>query len=120
MILFTNDEYDEFLDELENAADEVFDYIDTNNHALSTALTQKSMICRQKDIPFNAMADGEGIDFMSDIDIYTLFANLLDNAIEASDAISPKKRGIFLVVKKQELIEYSIKKKDIVIIYPSF
>jgi signal transduction histidine kinase len=99
-----NDEYDEFLDELENAADEVFDYIDTNNHALSIALTQKSMICRQKDIPFNAMADGEGIDFMSDIDIYTLFANLLDNAIEASDAIPPEKRGIFLVVKKQEMM----------------
>jgi sensor histidine kinase regulating citrate/malate metabolism len=50
------------------------------------------------------MADGEGIGFMSDIDIYTLFANILDNSIEASEKISPEKRGIYLAVKKQEMM----------------
>jgi hypothetical protein len=97
-------EQSQFLDDLENTADEFFSYIDTKNHALSVVLTEKSTICHQKNIPINIMADGEGIGFMSDIDIYTLFANILDNSIEASEKISPEKRGIYLAVKKQEMM----------------
>jgi hypothetical protein len=97
-------EQSQFLDDLENTADEFFSYIDTKNHVLSVVLTEKSTICHQKDIPINIMADGEGIGFMSDIDIYTLFANILDNSIEASEKIPAEKRGIYLVVKKQEMM----------------
>jgi hypothetical protein len=97
-------EYSMFLEELENTADEFFCYIDTKNYALSIVLTEKSTICHQKDIPINIMADAEEIGFMSDIDIYTLFANILDNCIEASEKIPPEKRGIYLAVKKQEMM----------------
>ena len=47
------------------------------------------------------MAGGEGLSFMRDIDIYTLFANLLDNAIEASLKIPPENRCITLAVRRQ-------------------
>jgi hypothetical protein len=97
-------EYSMFLEELENTADEFFCYIDTKNYALSIVLTEKSTICHQRDIPINIMADAEEIGFMSDIDIYTLFANILDNCIEASEKIPPEKRGIYLAVKKQEMM----------------
>ena len=90
-----------FLDEVENLANAYDATIHTENAALSTVLTEKSLLCLEKQIPFSYSGDGGGLDFMRGIDIYTLFANLLDNAMEASLQLEPPMRSIQLVVKRQ-------------------
>lgn len=45
------------------------------------------------------MADGERLNFMKDVDIYSLFGNALDNAIESTMKLKDKtKRVISLLV----------------------
>ena len=60
------------------------------------------MICYRNSIPFSFVASGEGLDFMRDLDIYTLFANLLDNAIEASQLLPAEGRSIQVIIKRQD------------------
>jgi hypothetical protein len=92
---------DSFLSELETLTDHFDSNIYTDNSALTAVLSEKSLICSANSIPFTCMAGGSEIGFMRDIDIYTLFANLLDNAIEASLKLPPEGRCITLVVRQQ-------------------
>jgi len=63
-----------------------FDRIaETGNKALDVVLTEKSFFCNNYNIDFTYMADGEKLNFMSALDIYVLFGNALDNAIESVD-----------------------------------
>lgn len=55
----------------------------TGNDALDTLLTEKSLYCAQHGITLTAMADGKQLGFMDRSDVYALFGNILDNAIEA-------------------------------------
>ncbi len=44
------------------------------------------------------MADGEKLDFMSETDIYSLFGNILENAINAVSELSEEQRSIDLSI----------------------
>ena len=90
------------LDEIENTITAYDAVVNTDNITLSTVLTEKSIQCKKGNITFSCIADGSNIGFMSEIDIYTLFANLLDNAIEASMALPEQKRSISLIVRTQD------------------
>ena len=92
---------EDLLNEIENITDQFDSNIQTHNEALTAILSEKSLVCSANGIPFTCMADGEGIGFMRDLDIYTLFANLIDNAIEASVALPKERRSIALVVRRQ-------------------
>lgn len=46
------------------------------------------------------MIDGAQLDFMRDADIYSLFGNALDNAIEAVKDVDEEKRNIGISVKR--------------------
>lgn len=91
----------ELLEELENSIEDYGLLVHTENETLNIILTEKSMVCKQEGIPFSCIADGKGMEFMKKLDIYTLFANLMDNAIEASRATKPYHCGIELIVKKK-------------------
>ena len=56
----------------------------TGNHALDVILTEKSLICKQKEIKLTCMADGKQLAFMQTTDLYSIFGNLLNNSIEAA------------------------------------
>lgn len=74
----------------------------TGNKALDVVLIEKSMYCSKNDIQFLSIADGKIIDFMKTNHIYSLFSNLIDNAIESELLIEDKKsRLIRLSVMKQ-------------------
>jgi signal transduction histidine kinase len=66
--------------------------IATYNHALDTILTEKSLYCANNDIQFTCMADGQLLEHMDTADIYSLFGNLLSNAIEAVSSLENKER----------------------------
>lgn len=74
--------------------------VKTGNKVLDTILTEKSLYCSKNGIRLSVVADAEAIGFMSDIDVYSLFANLLDNAIEAVSALDEQKRMIELTVRR--------------------
>lgn len=77
--------------------------IHTGNKTIDTILTEKSLICHKKKIDFTCIADGKLLSFLEDEDIYALFGNILDNAVEAVDEIQdPSKRCINLVVEREK------------------
>ena len=55
----------------------------TGNGALDCILTEKGMYCQQSNIDFTVIADGKSLATMRHNDIYALFGNAIDNAIES-------------------------------------
>lgn len=75
----------------------------TGNKVLDTILTGKSLVCQKNWIELTSVADGAALDFMDEMDISTLFGNILDNAIESVSKIEKKERRlIHLAVTKQK------------------
>lgn len=71
--------------------------------ALDLVVSNKSLVCLNKQIELTCMADGKRLGFMEDADIYALFGNILDNAIEAVERLEdPDKRQISLTVHAQD------------------
>lgn len=72
------------------------------NNVLDVVLTSKRMVCAENSIIFTCVADGALIDFMSVMDICSLFGNALDNAIESVKRLKDKdKRLIKLAIYSQ-------------------
>ena len=73
--------------------------IRTQNAALDVVLSDKALACTSQNITLTCLADGRRMDFMEDSDIYALFGNILDNAIESAQVMrDPEKRIISLTV----------------------
>ena len=74
--------------------------VKTGNDALDTILTEKSLLCDSLGIEFTCSADGSRLSFLSPAELYSLFGNMLDNAIEATRSLeNPEKRVITLGVR---------------------
>lgn len=87
--------------EIENTIN-VFDTAySTGNIALDVILGEKDSLCRTKGIRFSPMVDGKALDFLSEVDIYSLFGNILDNAIEACEKLPEEERFIGLKIYRQ-------------------
>ena len=75
----------------------------TGNQILDAVLTNKAMICQNKEIELKFIVDGEALSFMDDMDVSALFGNMLDNAIESAEKQQEKqKRLIWLYVTKEK------------------
>ena len=74
--------------------------VETGNDALNVILTEKSLYCGRHDVAFTCMADGKQLAFMSETDLYSLFGNVLDNAIEAVEKLDSDRRAVGLTVKR--------------------
>lgn len=74
--------------------------VQTGNDALDTILSEKGLVCEREGIAFSRICDGTALAFMAPADIYSLFGNALDNAIEASRRVPQGQRSISLVVRE--------------------
>ncbi len=74
---------DRRLDEVEQSV-MIYDCaIHTGNRVLDVVLTEKSLYCEAEHITLTCMVDGTKLDFIDPADLYALFGNALDNAIES-------------------------------------
>ncbi|MBR1813009.1 MAG: GHKL domain-containing protein [Lachnospiraceae bacterium] len=95
----SGERYRQQIEEIINVYDGI---VKTENEALNVVLTEKSLLCGKRHIRISCMADGEALAFLDDIDIYSLFGNLLDNAIESVEKLTdPEKRVIDLSVTRK-------------------
>ena len=67
---------------------------------LDIIISEKARLCSQKDIAFSYMGDGKLISFMKEVDIYRLFNNAIDNAIEAVEQVEHDKKIIGVTIQK--------------------
>lgn len=88
------------LGELENAIDIYDSTYRTSNEALNVILMEKSLVCKKESVNLSCIIDADGLCFMSEADVYSLFGNMLDNAIEASRLLDADRRSVGLTVKR--------------------
>lgn len=87
------------IDEAEKAAQLYDASRNTGNEVLDVVLTEKSLLCESRRIQLNAVTDGSCLSFFEAGDLYALFANMLDHAIESAVKVpEPERRCIDLLV----------------------
>lgn len=92
----------EVLGELKEAINIYDSALKTGNEVLDIFLAEKSLLCEREGIRFDCIADGTSVSFIAPPDLYSMFGNAIDNAIEAVRCLSEQeKRVISLQVKKQ-------------------
>ena len=75
----------------------------TGNLILDAVLTNKALLCQNKEIELKFIVDGGALSFMEDMDVSALFGNMLDNAIESAQKQQEKqKRLIWLYVTREK------------------
>ena len=89
----------EIVDEIENIVSIYDSPVQTGNETIDIILTEKSLVCNRNGIRLCCMIDGAALDFISSVDLYALFGNILDNAIEAVSPFDKVDRVISLSVK---------------------
>lgn len=94
----SSDAMEQELRELERSV-QIYDAaFHTENKVLDTVLTEKSLYCEAHEITLTCVADGKLLAFMEPADIYSIFGNALDNAIEYVSRLDPSKRLITCAV----------------------
>lgn len=99
-----------YLDEIDDSIGIYDAIVKTGSEVLDTILTEKSLLCRDKDIHIQCVADGSRMGFLDPSDTYAIFGSALDNAIEAVQRFADKdKRQIDVLVHvKQQFLVISI------------
>jgi hypothetical protein len=88
------------INDMENAIQIYDSNMHTGNNALDLILVEKKLSCQKFNINLKCYADGSKLNFMSDSDLYSLFGNAIDNAVEAVAKIdNPEKRTVNVIVK---------------------
>lgn len=88
----------DIVDEIEHSVKLYDAVVKTGNEVLDTILTDKSLKCVANNISLSCVADGAKISFVKESDLYALFGNALDNAIEAVIKVEEKEKRIIGLV----------------------
>ena len=88
------------LAELKEAVQFYDNNVKTGNEILDVVLCEKMLLCAKYDIKLTCLADGGKLNMLSASQLYSLFGNIIDNAVEAVSKIDDKeKRLISLTVR---------------------
>lgn len=92
---------EKLLNEMERAVDAYDTVVKTGCETLDVILTERSAACAAKGIGFTCMADGTGLSGIEPGDLYALFGNAMENAIEAVEKLQePAKKQISLTIRR--------------------
>ncbi len=109
-------------EELQKLQDEIRDtdaVALTGNDALDTVFTEKGNHSRKNSIELSVIVDADDLSFMTDIELYSIFSNILDNAIEANMNLEKgrminvrvRETNGFLIIHEDNPYNGTIKKK---------
>lgn len=73
--------------------------IKTGNEAIDIILSKKSLYCYSNKIRLTCLINGKQLDFIPDHELYSLFGNAVENAIESVRGLAPEKRVITISEK---------------------
>lgn len=91
------EDFDRYLDRLEDSIIEYGTVVECGNETINIVLTEKNILCSTRGVKFSYIIDGTLFDFMSEMEIYSLFGNALDNALEGCSKVAdPARRVISL------------------------
>ena len=85
---------------LQDIANEVNVYdctYQTGNEALDVILTEKALLASKQGVSLQCIVDGAAVGFMAQSDLYSLFGNAIDNALEAMARIPDDDKGAISV-----------------------
>ena len=98
-----SEERERSIGELERAILIYDSFAKTGNEDLDIVLAEKTLLCEEKGVKLQCIADGAKLRFMKTEDLYSLLGNALDNAIEAAvQEETPARRVITLRVSARE------------------
>jgi signal transduction histidine kinase len=109
----------DYVDQLKAAAETTV-YIETGNPVLDVILEDKRRLCQTKGIELKAGIRLDQAQFLSPMDLCTVFVNCLDNAVEAAEQCAESERVIEiaggwihenLVVRIQNPFVHTVKKQ---------
>lgn len=102
ILRLTNQAAPETVQEMEEIINIYDSTLKTGNEILDIFLMEKKLLCEKNHIKLDCIVNGACLSFMQASDIYSLFGNALDNAIEALCKIEDTERRIIgLSVKTQ-------------------
>lgn len=77
-------------------------FLHTGNEVLDIILTEKLLSCQDQGIRLTFMGNGKDLSFMKTMDLYSLFGNAVENAIEAvSKLVEQEKKTIGISLAKR-------------------
>lgn len=85
-----------YIDEMKESINEVHYQFQCEDEILCTIIWEKMQVCRQENITLELNLQDIKFDFMRKSEVTSLFANLLDNAIEACRGCNSSKKEIRL------------------------
>ena len=92
-------EVNEYISNLKDEIKEFKSIYNTGNMILDIILNEKSEICSKKGIEFICDINFSKVNFIKPIDVSSIFANILDNAIEACDKIHDENIKKYIRIK---------------------
>lgn len=87
-------ERDRYITEIEQSIGIYDSTLQTGSEELDTILTDKKLYCESHQITLNCVIDGKQLAFMDTMDVYTIFGNAIDNAIECVVQVEDTNRRI--------------------------
>ena len=83
-----------YIREIENAVMFYESAVKTGDETLDLILMEKLLYCQEHRIKLTCISDGEKLSFLDTMDIYSLFGNAIDNAIESVSAETEEQNRI--------------------------
>lgn len=96
-------QFQKYLDSLRDSIDEFNTVVDSGNKSLDVVLTEKNIICSMNGVRFTYIVDGKLFYCLTDMEIYALFGNAMDNALEGMEHVEhPEKKFISLRAARRD------------------
>lgn len=93
---------DDVIAQYKHVLNEYDSEIRTGNETLDIIINEKVEACRAENISLTFMGDGARLSFVGQYDLYSLFGNILDNAIEAVSKIEDRAKRIISVTMESQ------------------
>lgn len=88
---------EKYINDLQQDVSNLGQMIKTGNSVLDMLLSEKQLICEQNKIKLSFMVDGDNLKVMEGLDIYSLFGNAINNAIEYLKSLEDEEKRLLTV-----------------------